>query len=875
MDYVNIAAKTSAFQGEGTIYFQYPHSKDSMTCSFENGVKNGNAVLFDKNRTVLLKCTYVNDSIEGNGDVFSGGQLTFRGEFGKNDINGYGHEEQSGWVTYEGYYKDGKRNGLGQEKDMYGTSSNYCVYDNGTALNAVVKPTSDNRYIIYIYDATDKLESMGYIDPVSGKLNGLGARFHEDGSISDICTYAEGSLVLVSKSFKGREMTEYDSNGEVVYIGEYEMIDDLEYNRHGNGTEYEGLSVMLYSGGFEHNERSGYGKEFHHGICVYDGAWKAGKRNGFGSSFDESGARVFSGEWRDGEKVEMPQYPPVSEVTPEYPPVSETAHEYPPVSETTPHYPPMSISTTPEYPPLYPAATELPSYPYQASPTATAFTAPQQNYTDGNYGQYPVYGLYPAVQPAYPDAAAVASPKAAAVQPAVAPPKAKTSVTPPKTKITLTLPKIKSVTSPKAKPTVTSPKAKPAVTSPKTKPVAQPMPVLPPSLLPSFLQEVPNAYPSVPTGVDPAASESAASEGSPFMGSLYDTVYPQYQPAEAQEALMQEQELAKRREEERRRVEEEERRRREEEEERQREEEEKRRLEEEKKRKEALRRKKEEERRRKEEEERRREEEEERLRLEEEERKKKEELKRRREEERRRKEEEQRRAEEEERRRAEEEKKRKEELKRKKEEDKKRKEEEKKRKEEERKKREEERRRKAEELKKKREEDKKRKAEEKKKKEEEAKTLQSMTSADWNDLFAASDASDASDVSFDDFFSAQPASQNGTSTKQQEKPKDAFDFFDTLDVGDKPKKPAPPVPSQPKPALDRSLEGPFASQQHLLGAEDSAENSPFASASGKPLPAKPAAPALLRRSSSYDTTASHKAAPPALPPHPSHCPPCR
>ena len=46
MDYVNIAAKTSAFQGEGTIYFQYPHSKDSMTCSFENGVKNGNAVLF-------------------------------------------------------------------------------------------------------------------------------------------------------------------------------------------------------------------------------------------------------------------------------------------------------------------------------------------------------------------------------------------------------------------------------------------------------------------------------------------------------------------------------------------------------------------------------------------------------------------------------------------------------------------------------------------------------------------------------------------------------------------------------------------------------------------------------------------------------------
>ena len=165
VDYIRIDAKGPVLQGDAIIYFQHPHYYEVMKCVFENGMKNGKAILLDENSVRKFECTYVNDSIEGSANVYSNGIISFTGEFKHNTINGYGYEKQNGSVTYEGYYKDGKRNGLGQEKDMYGSLVSYCVYEDGVPLNAQVRAMEDNRFIAFFCDKTNTLERMGYIDP--------------------------------------------------------------------------------------------------------------------------------------------------------------------------------------------------------------------------------------------------------------------------------------------------------------------------------------------------------------------------------------------------------------------------------------------------------------------------------------------------------------------------------------------------------------------------------------------------------------------------------------------------------------------------------------------------------------------------------------
>ncbi|CBK19651.2 uncharacterized protein [Blastocystis hominis] len=274
-----------------------------MECKYKRNILDGKALLFDDNGICLLNATFVNGNIEGDVEIYDGGIPIFFGQFAQNEKNGYGYDKSHGEIVYEGYYKDGKRNGIGREYDEEGNVVADVVYVDGKKLNASVVVES-GKYVMYLYNDKDQLESNGVIDESTGKYCDIVYRYHSDGTVSDICQFENGRLFRILQRFKGSEMSEFDKSGNLIYKGGYGESDD-GFCREGIGTEYV-LGKIVYHGDFEKGERNGNGREFEGGMCVYEGKFRNGLRDGKGRLFRKDGTLEFVGMWKEGEKVEEP-----------------------------------------------------------------------------------------------------------------------------------------------------------------------------------------------------------------------------------------------------------------------------------------------------------------------------------------------------------------------------------------------------------------------------------------------------------------------------------------------------------------------------------------------------------------------------------------
>lgn len=102
---------------------------------------------------------------------------------------------------------------------------------------------------------------------------------YQNGHIKSV-TYVERGMGLYRmKTFseKAKVMTEYDNNGNKVYIGNY--LDDFtkDYPREGTGFEFDGVDSLVYRGQWKNGKRNGKGQSYKDNTIVYDGEWRDGK----------------------------------------------------------------------------------------------------------------------------------------------------------------------------------------------------------------------------------------------------------------------------------------------------------------------------------------------------------------------------------------------------------------------------------------------------------------------------------------------------------------------------------------------------------------------------------------------------------------------
>ena len=130
---------------------------------------------------------------------------------------------------------------------------------------------------------------------------------YRKGEIHKVVEYDDENREIVLKRFKEEEMTEYDRNGNVIYIGGYSNFievdtntfdHDYDYPRHGEGFEMVN-NVLFYVGEWNRNIREGHGRCLLNAFAAYDGKWKDNYPNGKGA-FVRNDIVIYEGDWKDG-----------------------------------------------------------------------------------------------------------------------------------------------------------------------------------------------------------------------------------------------------------------------------------------------------------------------------------------------------------------------------------------------------------------------------------------------------------------------------------------------------------------------------------------------------------------------------------------------
>ena len=250
IDYVTVRRVNGMNEGHANIHFLSPHHDELMECEYSKDKRNGPGYLLDRNGFFKLKCTFVNNIIEGPAEIYEDGVLVYSGVFSRGDRNGVGSEfDGSGTYIGDSFYRDGKR------------------------LNASIMYDAQGVAYMYMYDGNNNLEYMGTFDASTGNPDGRGTRYNADGTVRDVCVFSNGVVLQVIQSFHALEMSIYDANGVEVYKGGFEPTEDGRFLRSGQGVEFDGGHRIIYKGSFRGDKRDGAGKEFEDGMCVYDGGF--------------------------------------------------------------------------------------------------------------------------------------------------------------------------------------------------------------------------------------------------------------------------------------------------------------------------------------------------------------------------------------------------------------------------------------------------------------------------------------------------------------------------------------------------------------------------------------------------------------------------
>ena len=216
--------------GRGREYYGGQHSGEYLFCTWRDGMKNGDGILYNKYGEVTFRGVFVDDYIEGDGYIFRDGVIIAKCRFSRSQMNSF-------------------------------------CYIECTPKHVIMVEKSSRGFYKY---------RGGFNEATNGR-EGYGAEYGEDGRLSHYGVYESNVLIQKNKLFKNNIMQELDEEEHTVYIGHYKDDLDTGFPREGEGREYQG-GVLVFKGTYLNGERNGPGTIYHkHGIAKIKGVWKNGE----------------------------------------------------------------------------------------------------------------------------------------------------------------------------------------------------------------------------------------------------------------------------------------------------------------------------------------------------------------------------------------------------------------------------------------------------------------------------------------------------------------------------------------------------------------------------------------------------------------------
>ena len=192
-------------------YTNFP--KDStIQVKYENGKKEGSAIVLSAKKTRLAQLHYHQGILEGYCVFYDENGRRVKEAMFENGIhNGWGCEYQNSEVIFTGIYKDGKR------------YSQLLEYSYDTAF---LQESIDNEIIsVCKYNENHKKDGLCY--------------FYENGKVNRVTCFENGIEKNTIQEFKGKSMIEYDKNGKMTYQGQYTGSISNGFKPSGKGNYYE------------------------------------------------------------------------------------------------------------------------------------------------------------------------------------------------------------------------------------------------------------------------------------------------------------------------------------------------------------------------------------------------------------------------------------------------------------------------------------------------------------------------------------------------------------------------------------------------------------------------------------------------------------
>ena len=237
------------------------------------GMKEGKVTVKDKMKLVHAVLFYSHDKLNGICSFYDKGRLLEKRTYVDNVANGWACEyEKSKEVRWFIYHNGKKENRLNKNEEMGGYLDKMGI---------------DSQSLITVCPYNENHKKNGICYFFNGKLILKAIRYEND--------VEKGCL----KEFKDNQMTEYDTEGNIVYEGEYEESLKKDYPRNGEGSEMKDGECVYY-GDWKNNKKEGYGCSYLNGLVCYEGEWRENIPDGEGILSDENGEMRYEGKWDKG-----------------------------------------------------------------------------------------------------------------------------------------------------------------------------------------------------------------------------------------------------------------------------------------------------------------------------------------------------------------------------------------------------------------------------------------------------------------------------------------------------------------------------------------------------------------------------------------------
>ena len=238
----------------------YSHPGYTLFVNVVDGLKEGSAVLQNEYGCTVVECAFHNNLLDGR----------------------YVSRTPFGILQETGYYANGVKEGVFQEYDDKGSPVSVVRFSNGSFMSSFVPVPSLPGYWKEVVDTTQDILSVAKYTSDFSSRDGL-CFIYENGAVKRGELYSGGKMVRVTVEFNGLFRTEFDSNGEKAFVGQFNPSVESLFCREGKGCVLQNGKVKRVS-------------EFKEGKEVR--VWKV-MENGMATEYDENGRVAYYGEYAE------------------------------------------------------------------------------------------------------------------------------------------------------------------------------------------------------------------------------------------------------------------------------------------------------------------------------------------------------------------------------------------------------------------------------------------------------------------------------------------------------------------------------------------------------------------------------------------------